>query len=87
MAHEFIFTMQRVRKVFPPNNEVLKGMTLAFLPGAKIGVIGSNGSGKSTLLKIMAGVETSFDGETWHPEEVPGFDNARHTTAVWRRRN
>ena len=63
MAHEFVITMQDVRKVFPPKREVLKGMTLAFLPGAKIGVLGSNGSGKSSLLKIMAGVDTEHFGE------------------------
>jgi ATP-binding cassette ChvD family protein len=63
MAHEFVFTMREVRKVYPPNREVLKHITLAFLPGAKIGVLGSNGSGKSTLLKIMAGVEKEFFGE------------------------
>jgi energy-dependent translational throttle protein EttA len=70
MAHQFIFTMQGVRKVYPPDKAVIKGMTLAFLPGAKIGVIGSNGAGKSTLLKIMAGVETEFQGETWHPDGI-----------------
>ena len=63
MAQEFVITMQDVRKVFPPKREVLKGMTLAFLPGAKIGVLGSNGSGKSSLLKIMAGVDTEHFGE------------------------
>jgi ATP-binding cassette ChvD family protein len=63
MAHEFVFTMQEVRKVYPPNREVLKGITLAFLPGAKIGVLGNNGSGKSTLLRIMAGVEKEYLGE------------------------
>ncbi|MDD5306235.1 MAG: energy-dependent translational throttle protein EttA [Deltaproteobacteria bacterium] len=70
MTHQFIFTMQRVRKVYPPNKEVIKGMTLAFLPGAKIGVIGGNGSGKSTLLRIMAGVETEYQGETWRPDDI-----------------
>jgi sulfate-transporting ATPase len=70
MAHEFICTMHRVRKVHPPDREVIKGMTLAFYPGAKIGVIGLNGSGKSTLLKIMARVETEIDGEVWHPDGI-----------------
>jgi ATP-binding cassette ChvD family protein len=70
MAHEFICTMNRVRKVHPPDREVIKGMTLAFYPGAKIGVIGLNGSGKSTLLKIMAKVETEIDGEVWHPDGI-----------------
>lgn len=70
MSHEFVFTMNRVRKVYPPSREVIKGMTLAFLPGAKIGVIGPNGSGKSTLVRIMAGEITEFEGETWHPEDL-----------------
>jgi ATPase subunit of ABC transporter with duplicated ATPase domains len=55
--------MQDVRRVHPPNKEVLKGMWLSFLPGAKIGVLGHNGSGKSTLLRIMAGVDKEFLGE------------------------
>jgi ATP-binding cassette ChvD family protein len=55
--------MLDVRKVHPPKKEVLKGMTLAFLPGAKIGVLGSNGSGKSSLLRIMAGVDREHTGE------------------------
>ena len=63
MAHQFIYTMQDLRKVHPPNKEVLKGIWLSFLPGAKIGVLGANGSGKSTLLRIMAGVEKEFGGE------------------------
>jgi ATP-binding cassette ChvD family protein len=63
MAPQFIFTMQDVRKVHPPNKEVLKGLWLSFYPGAKIGVLGLNGSGKSTLLRIMAGVDTEFLGE------------------------
>ena len=63
MAHQFIFTMQEVRKIHPPNKEVLKGLWLSFYPGAKIGVLGVNGSGKSTLLRIMAGVDKDFLGE------------------------
>ncbi len=63
MAHQFVFTMQDLRKVHPPNKEVLKGIWLSFYPGAKIGVLGANGSGKSTLLRIMAGVEKEFGGE------------------------
>jgi ATP-binding cassette ChvD family protein len=68
VAHQFIFTMQDVRKVHPPNKEVLKGLWLSFYPGAKIGVLGSNGAGKSTLLRIMAGVEKDFLGEAWPAE-------------------
>jgi ATP-binding cassette ChvD family protein len=63
VAHQFIFTMQDVRKVHPPNKEVLKGLWLSFYPGAKIGVLGHNGCGKSTLLRIMAGLDTEHGGE------------------------
>jgi ATP-binding cassette ChvD family protein len=63
VAHQFVFTMQDLRKVHPPNKEVLKGLWLSFLPGAKIGVLGHNGAGKSTLLRIMAGVDKDFLGE------------------------
>lgn len=63
MARQYIYTMHDVRKVHPPSKEVLKGLTLAFFPGAKIGVLGHNGSGKSTLLRIMAGVDQEFGGE------------------------
>jgi ATP-binding cassette ChvD family protein len=57
--------MKDLRKIVPPNREVLKGIWLSFFPGAKIGVVGANGSGKSTLLRIMAGVDTNFLGEAW----------------------
>jgi ATP-binding cassette ChvD family protein len=60
---EFIFTMQEVTRVHPPDKKVLENITLAFFHGAKIGVIGGNGSGKSSLLRIMAGVDTEFVGE------------------------
>jgi len=63
MAPQYIFTMKDLRKIHPPNKEVLKGIWLSFYPGAKIGVIGANGAGKSTLLRIMAGVDTEFLGE------------------------
>src|SRR5215213_9330549 len=63
MAHQYIFTMQNLRRVHPPNKEVLKGIYLSFFPGAKIGVLGSNGSGKSSLLRIMAGEDKDFFGE------------------------
>ncbi|MES1171923.1 MAG: energy-dependent translational throttle protein EttA [Bacteroidota bacterium] len=63
MAHQYIFTMQNLRRVHPPNKEVLKGIYLSFYPGAKIGVLGSNGAGKSTLLRIMGGVDKDFFGE------------------------
>jgi ATP-binding cassette ChvD family protein len=63
MAPQFIFTMHKVSKVYPPNKEVLKDISLSFYPGAKIGVLGLNGAGKSTLLRIMAGVEDGYMGE------------------------
>ncbi|MFT5721103.1 MAG: sulfate-transporting ATPase [Motiliproteus sp.] len=60
---QFVFTMHRVGKIVPPKREILKDISLSFFPGAKIGVLGLNGSGKSTLLKIMAGLDTEFNGE------------------------
>ncbi len=63
MAAQFIFTMRKVGRFIPPDRDVLKDITLAFFPGAKIGVLGPNGAGKSTLLKIMAGVDDGFSGE------------------------
>jgi len=68
MAHQYIYVMKDLRKVYPPNREVLKGIWLSFFPGAKIGVLGGNGAGKSTLLRIMAGVDTEFIGEAWPAE-------------------
>ncbi len=71
---EFIFTMRQVTKVHPPDKKVLDNITLAFLPGAKIGVIGANGSGKSSLMRIMAGVDKTFGGEaTAHPGTKIGY--------------
>src|SRR5262245_6311349 len=63
MAHQYIFTMVHLRKVVPPQREILKGISLSFLPGAKIGVLGLNGAGKSTVLRIMAGVDKDIEGE------------------------
>jgi ATP-binding cassette ChvD family protein len=63
MAHQYIFTTHNLRRVHPPSKEVIKNLTLAFLPGAKIGVLGANGAGKSTLLRIMAGIDKDFYGE------------------------
>jgi len=62
---QFIYVMKDLRKVVPPKQQILKGIWLSFYPGAKIGVVGPNGSGKSTLLRIMAGVDTDFQGEAW----------------------
>ncbi len=70
MAAQFIFTMRDLRRFYPPDREVLKGINLSFYPGAKIGVIGSNGSGKSSLLRIMAGLDDGFSGEA---RLTPGF--------------
>src|SRR2546422_7962743 len=71
MAHQYIFTMKDLRKVYSPNREVLKGIWLSFLPGAKIGVLGLNGAGKSTLLRIMAGAEEPSSGEARPPKGIP----------------
>src|SRR5919108_2399365 len=70
MPAEFIFTMRDLRRFYPPDREVLKGINLSFYPGAKIGVIGANGSGKSSLLRIMAGED---DGYTGQARLTPGF--------------
>lgn len=70
MAAQFIFTMHNLRRFYPPDREVLKGINLSFYPGAKIGVIGSNGSGKSSLLRIMAGLDDGYTGEA---RLTPGF--------------
>jgi len=62
-SYQYVYVMKDLTKSFPGGREVFKGITLAFLPGVKIGVLGINGAGKSTLLKIMAGIETEFGGE------------------------
>ncbi len=63
LPDKFIYSMHRVSKVVPPKRTILKDISLSFFPGAKIGVLGLNGAGKSTLLRIMAGVDTEFEGE------------------------
>jgi energy-dependent translational throttle protein EttA len=60
---QYIYTMNRVSKMVPPKRVILRDISLSFFPGAKIGVLGLNGSGKSSLLRIMAGIDTGFDGE------------------------
>ena len=70
MPAQFIYTMRNLRRSYPPDREVLRGINLSFFPGAKIGVIGANGSGKSSLLRIMAGVDDGFTGEA---RLTPGF--------------
>ncbi len=67
-AYQYVYVMKDLTKNFPGGREVFKGITLSFLPGVKIGVLGVNGAGKSTLLKIMAGIETEFGGEAWAAE-------------------
>jgi sulfate-transporting ATPase len=60
---QYVYSMHRVGKTVPPKRQILKDISLSFLPGAKIGILGLNGSGKSTILRIMAGVDTDIDGE------------------------
>jgi energy-dependent translational throttle protein EttA len=69
MSTQYIFTTYKLSRRYPPDREVLTDISLSFLPGAKIGVIGYNGAGKSTLLRIMAGLDTEFDG---HAQLAPG---------------
>ena len=69
-AYQYVYVMKDVTKAFPGGREVFKGITLSFLPGVKIGLLGVNGAGKSTLLKIMAGRELEFGGEAWAAEGV-----------------
>ncbi len=69
-SYQYIYVMKNVTKVYPGGREILKGLTLAFLPGAKIGVLGPNGAGKSTLLQIMAGLDHDIGGEAWAAEGV-----------------
>ena len=64
-AYQYIYVMKNVSKIYPGGREIMKNITLAFLPGAKIGVLGINGAGKSTLLKIMAGIDQDINGEAW----------------------
>ncbi|MBT5048004.1 MAG: energy-dependent translational throttle protein EttA [Rhodospirillaceae bacterium] len=67
-SYQYIYVMQNLSKVFPGGREIVKEVHLSFLPGAKIGVLGVNGTGKSTLLKIMAGLDTEYNGEAWLAE-------------------
>ncbi|MDP9441538.1 MAG: energy-dependent translational throttle protein EttA [Actinomycetota bacterium] len=70
MTAQFIFTMRDLRRFYPPDREVLRGINISMFPGAKIGVIGANGSGKSSLLRIMAGEDDGYTGEA---RLTPGF--------------
>lgn len=67
---QYVYHMHRLSKTYPGGKQVLKDISLSFLPGAKIGVVGVNGAGKSTLLKIMAGVIDDYQGEAWAAEGV-----------------
>ena len=67
---QYVYVMNKLSKTYPGGKQVLKDITLAFLPGAKIGVVGLNGAGKSTLLRIMAGDEKEFLGEAWAADGV-----------------
>ncbi len=67
---QYVYVMKDLTKAYPAGREVFKGITLSFLPGVKIGVLGVNGAGKSTLLRIMAGIEKEFGGEAWAAEGV-----------------
>ena len=81
-SYQYSYVMQGVSKTFPGGKEILKNITLSFLPDAKIGVLGPNGAGKSTLLKIMAGLDTEIDGRSLGRQggsrRLPGTG-----TAVW----
>ncbi|MDA1194226.1 MAG: energy-dependent translational throttle protein EttA [Planctomycetota bacterium] len=69
MSHDYVFTLQRVRKNYG-QKVVLDDISLSFFRGARIGVIGHNGSGKTTLLRVLAGVEDEFDGTRWAPDNL-----------------
>ncbi|HEX2217596.1 MAG TPA: ATP-binding cassette domain-containing protein, partial [Gemmatimonadales bacterium] len=69
-SYQYIYIMKRLTKIYPGGKKVLEDITLAFLPGAKIGVLGVNGAGKSTLLRVMAGLDRDFSGEAWAAEGV-----------------
>ncbi|CAI9120950.1 energy-dependent translational throttle protein EttA [Brytella acorum] len=68
--YQYVYVMKDLTKAYPGGREVFKGITLSFLPGVKIGVLGVNGAGKSTLLKIMAGIDKEYGGEAWAAEGV-----------------
>lgn len=69
-SYQYVYVMKDLTKSYPGGREVFKGITLSFLPGVKIGVLGVNGAGKSTLLKIMAGIDKEYGGEAWAAEGV-----------------
>ncbi len=69
-SYQYVYVMKNLTKAYPGGKEIMKGLYLSFLPGAKIGVLGVNGAGKSTLLKIMAGIDKEYGGEAWAAEGV-----------------
>ena len=69
-AYQYVYQMQRLSKSYPGGKQVLKDISLNFLPGAKIAIIGPNGAGKSTLMRIMAGLDTEFTGEAWAADGI-----------------
>jgi ATP-binding cassette ChvD family protein len=69
-AYQYVYSLQKLSKTYPGGKQVLKDISLSFLPGAKIGVVGVNGSGKSTLMKVMAGLDKEFIGEAWAAEGI-----------------
>lgn len=69
-AHQYVYHMHKLSKTYPGGKQVLKNISLSFLPGAKIGVVGLNGAGKSTLLKIMSGLMEDYTGEAWAAEGI-----------------
>jgi energy-dependent translational throttle protein EttA len=69
-TYQYAYVMKNLTKTYPGGKEILRGITLQFLPDAKIGVLGHNGAGKSTLMKIMAGMDTDFGGEAWAADGI-----------------
>jgi energy-dependent translational throttle protein EttA len=84
-SYQYVYQMQKLTKKFPGGKEILKGISLNFLPNAKIAIIGQNGAGKSTLMKIIAGYDTEFGGEAWAADGIkvgylsqePELDNSK----------
>jgi ATP-binding cassette ChvD family protein len=87
-SYQYVYVMKGLSKTYPGGRQVLRDIYLSFFPGAKIGVLGLNGAGKSTLMRIMAGVETEFQGEAWPAEgatvgylpQEPDLDPAKDVT-------
>lgn len=69
-SYQYVYVMKNLSKTYPGGKQVLNNVTLAFFPGAKIGVLGYNGAGKSTLLRIMAGLDQEYNGEAWAADGV-----------------